>query len=196
MITQIAQLLKKHLQGYEASVPEEELMQLSAQFTLKTFAKRDIVFSQTEVCKEVLLVEEGILASEFTQPDKTVISRFFRPANLCSNLVSVIQQTLASDNIMAITPVTSLSIPYHLFYQYYLHSSTFGIFLRKKLLENMVEAKHFISIKTISDTEAKYQFLETNYPKIIRDTPSKYIANFLGITPEALSRFLARRYKS
>ena len=196
MITHIVQLLKKQIQGYDTSVSEKELMQLSTQFVFKTFAKRDIVFSQTEVCKEVLIVLEGILASEFAQPNKTIISRFFRPGNLCSNLVSVVQQTIASDNIIAITPVTSISIPYHFFYQYYLYSSTFGIFLRKKLLENMVEAKHFISIKTISDTETKYQFLETNYPKIIRDTPSKYIANFLGITPEALSRFLARRYKS
>ena len=103
---------------------------------------------------------------------------------------------LSSSMIIAITPITSLSIPYHLFYQYYLYSSTFGIFIRKKMLENMVEAKHFISFKTISDTETKYQFLEENYPEIIRDTPSKYIANFLGITPEALSRFLSRRYKS
>ena len=196
MTNQIAQILQKQIKGYETSVSEDELMELSQQFSLKTFAKRDIVFSQTEVCQEVLIVLEGILASEFAQPDKTVISRFFRSGNLCSNLVSVIQQTLASDNIIAITPVTSIALPYPLFLKCYLHSSTFGIFLRKKLLENMVEAKHFISIKTISDTETKYQFLENNYPQIIRDTPSKYIANFLGITPEALSRFLARRYKS
>ena len=103
MTTQLTSLLKNQLQGYDVPVSEEELQELSVNFSLKTYGKRELVFSQTEVCKEVLIVVEGILASEFVQPDKTVISRFFRPGNLCSNLISVFQQTLASDNIIAHT---------------------------------------------------------------------------------------------
>ncbi|MEO0472984.1 MAG: Crp/Fnr family transcriptional regulator, partial [Bacteroidota bacterium] len=71
-----------------------------------------------------------------------------------------------------------------------------GVFLRKKILEHLIEAKNFISMKTSTSTEAQYGFLESAYPEIIKHTPSKYIAAFIGITPEALSRFLKQRSSS
>ena len=72
----------------------------------------------------------------------------------------------------------------------YLHDEKIGGFFRMKILEHLIEAKNFISIKTSTNTEVQYSFLESNYPEIIKHTPSKYIAAFIGITPEALSRFL------
>ncbi|MFI3240297.1 MAG: hypothetical protein R3Y22_06885 [Bacteroidales bacterium] len=35
--------------------------------------------------------------------------------------------------------------------------------------------------------------MEERYPEIIARTSSKYIAAFMGITPEALSRFMKNR---
>lgn len=37
-------------------------------------------------------------------------------------------------------------------------------------------------------SEEMLQYLHTNLPQIIRQVPSKYIANFLGITPQWLSK--------
>lgn len=89
-----------------------------------------------------------------------------------------------------------ISIPFDQFIEWYLHSDYMGLFIRKKIIQNSLENKHFTTIKTISSTEKRYQFLENHYPEVIRHTPSKHIASFLGISPEALSRFLSKRYKS
>lgn len=37
-------------------------------------------------------------------------------------------------------------------------------------------------------SEEMLQYLHTNFPQIIQQVPSKYIANFLGITPQWLSK--------
>ena len=78
----------------------------------------------------------------------------------------------------------------------YLYSDEIGIFFRKKIINHLIEAKHFISIKTTTNTKVQYSFMEENYPEVIAKTPSKYIAAFMGITPEALSRFLSQRISS
>ena len=50
-----------------------------------------------------------------------------------------------------------------------------------------------ISSKTLFTNEALDQFIRETYPEIIRRVPSKYIAQFIGITPESYSRLLKRQ---
>lgn len=186
-------VLKQEIQAYHIRLLDSHWDELSDNFSERIFKKRSDIFKQTEVCQSILYVTEGIAASQYIDDGETVITRFFRKGNFCTNLVSASSNSLGSDNVIAITDVKGICMPFRIFHKLYLHSNTLGLFIRKKMMENNIEAKNFISIKTISNIEKKYQFLEEHYPEIIRDTPSKYIANFFGITPEWLSRFLKNR---
>jgi len=165
-------------------------------FNRKKYSKKSIIFSQTDLCDEVLFICDGIIASEYNLEDgKNVISRFFIENNLCTNLISTMTKTNSLDSIVAITDVSAISIPLKIFYQYYLDDGGIGKYFRIKLLDNLLEAKSLISIKTVSKTEEKYEFLEKKYPIALQFIPAKDIASFMGITPEGLSRFLKKRYK-
>lgn len=187
---------KLEIEKFTKKLTDNEWSEFSAQCKIKYATKRKIIFRQTEVCKEILYITDGILASEYFNEDKLVITRFFKSGNFCTNILSAASYSLHSDNIVAITDVVFIIIPVKIFIDLYLYSDTIGVFFRKKILENTIENKNFITIKTISDTEIKYQFLENNYPEVIKNIPSKYVAAFLGITAEALSRFLNKRYKT
>ena len=184
--------IEKHLQERIDS----EWKAFSSQLSVRTASKREIIFRQTDICDSVIYILEGIAASEYNEEDKFIISRFFQPGNLCSNMISAVSKTFASDNVIAITNVKYVAMPYDYFMDLYLYADKIGVFLRKKILEHLIEAKNIISIKTSSVTEVQYAFLEANYPQIIAQTPAKYIAAFIGITPEALSRFLKQRIRS
>jgi len=188
--------LKLEIEKYVQGVIDTEWDEFFSHLLIKTASKREIIFRQTDICDSVIYILEGIAASEYNQDDRFVISRFFQRGNLCTNLESATSKAVKSDNLMAITQVKYVSMPYDYFMNLYLHSDTIGIFVRKKILEHLVEAKNFISIKTSTITEVQYSFIEDKYPEIIARTPSKYIAAFIGITPEALSRFLKHRISS
>lgn len=201
MLNEIQHLdrIREFEQELKASVPS--ILELEWNNFLKSVKvcaarRREVLLPQTEVCNQVLYLMSGILASEYRFEEKAVITRFFQKGNFSSNIVSAESQSLAEDTLLAITDVNYISIPFDLFIHLYLHSSSIGLFIRKKIIQNSIENKKFTTIKTISSTEKKYTFLEENYPDIIRHTPSKYIANFIGISPEALSRFLGKRYKA
>jgi len=190
------ELLKHEIEKYTQLSLNSEWEEFSSKLTLSTASKREIIFRQTEICNEVIYILKGIAASEYNIEDKLIITRFFQERNLCSNMVSAASKTIQSDNVIAITDVEYITLPFDYFMNIYLHSDTIGVFLRKKILQHLIEAKNFISIKTSADTEVQYAFLEKDYPEIIRKTASKYIAAFIGITPEALSRFLKQRHSS
>jgi len=188
---------KREIEKYIQGEIDSEWENLSSNLSIKTTSKREVVFRQTDICNDVIYILEGIAASENNESDKYVITRFFQYGNLCSNMVSASSKTLQADNVIAITNVKYVTIPLDCFMNLYLCSTgKIGIFFRKKILEHLVEAKNLISIKTSQVTEIQYSFLEENYPEIIEKTPSKYIAAFIGITPEALSRFLKKRNSS
>ncbi|MEM6736708.1 MAG: cyclic nucleotide-binding domain-containing protein [Bacteroidota bacterium] len=188
--------LKLEVEKYIQGEIDIEWKAFSSQLSLHTASKRGIIFRQTDICDRVIYILEGIAASEYNEENKFIISRFFQPGNLCSNMISAVSKTFASDNVIAITNMKYLAMPFDYFMNLYLYSDKIGIFLRQKILEHLIEAKNIIIIKTSSVTEVQYSFLEENYPEIIAKIPSKYIAAFIGITPEALSRFLKQRMSS
>ena len=188
--------LKLEVEKYLQGRIDNEWKAFSSQLSVHTASKSEIIFRQTDICDSVIYVLEGIAASEYNEEDKSIISRFFQPGNLCSNMISAVSKTFASDNVIAITNMKYVAMPFDYFMNLYLYSDKIGIFLRKKILEHLIEAKNIINIKTSSVTEVQYSFLEENYPEIIAKTPSKYVAAFIGITPEALSRFLKQRISS
>ena len=188
--------LKLEVEKYIEGGIDIEWKAFSSQLSVHTASKREIIFRQTDICDKVIYILEGIAASEYNEEDKFIISRFFQPGNLCSNMISAVSKTFASDNVIAITNMKYVAMPFDYFMNLYVYSDKIGIFLRKKILEHLIEAKNIVSIKTSSVTELQYSFLEENYPEIINNTPSKYIAAFIGITPEALSRFLKQRSTS
>ncbi len=196
LITDILSAFRQEIETEATDIPEAEWGTFMTVSSVHVAKKREVLFPETEICDQVIYLLEGIVASEYRYDDKQVITRFFQQGNFSTNIISAATQSLASDALIAITDITYISIPFEWFIQSYLHSPSIGLFIRKKIIQNSLENKQFTTIKTISNTEKKYQFLETHYPKIIRHTPAKYIANFMGISPEALSRFLAKRYKS
>lgn len=188
--------IEADIQKHNVHVSQEEWNHCISFFTEKKYRKKSRIFSQTDLCEEVLFIADGIASSEYVFEDgKSIISRFFVENNLCSNIVSATTKQLASDNIVAITSINAISIPFKVFYHYYLKEGKMGEYFRIKILDTLLEDKSFISMKTVADTEVKYRFLEKEYPDIIQFAPAKDIASFIGITPEGLSRFLKKRYK-
>ncbi|MEL7006216.1 MAG: hypothetical protein AAFN93_26335 [Bacteroidota bacterium] len=187
---------RSEIVNYGVSISDEEWHSLLDIIEVRKSKKKDVIFSQTELCHHVIYLLSGITATIYLYEDKEVVTRFFQKGNFNTNIVSAESKSLASDILLAITDIEYLILPFDFFLDSFFHSNTFGLFIRKKLMSMIIENKKNTTIKTINDTEIKYQFLEENYPDIIKHTPSKYIAKFLGVTPEGYSRFLTGRRKS
>ncbi|YCO05354.1 Crp/Fnr family transcriptional regulator [Vibrio sp. VNB-15] len=175
------------------SINDSELALLNKEARVLLYKKREVVFSQAVVAGHVGIVIDGVLASEFVNNDESSISRFFCEGDLCANLESVFQSEYASDTLFSITPATVLTFPFKRFEEMYLGSEHFGLYLRKQLLLNTLTTKKIVSIKSQSAAQAKQEILEKDLPWVLERVPQKYIASFLGLTPQGYSRFLRER---
>ncbi|SHK32719.1 Crp/Fnr family transcriptional regulator [Chryseobacterium polytrichastri] len=173
---------------------DEEWNGLLRNSDVKSFRKNEIILKRNFRYGDVLFVVEGILASEFTLGEKTVIGRFFQPGNLCTNFDSLLHQTVSRYQIVSITPCTVISIPASDFMEYYNNGMSLGKIIRNTVLEIIAEDILITDMKLLYGKDEMIEFIRMYYPDIAKKVPYKYIAQFLGITPEAYSRILKQSH--
>ena len=149
---------KKEILNYGISIPEDEWDYILDIAERKTAKKKEVIFSQTELCNHVIYLMSGITATIYYYDDKEVVTRFFQTGNFNTNIVSAESGSMASDALVAITDIEYLIFPFSFFLDSFFHGSTFGLFVRKKIMGMIIENKKFTTIKTINDTENKYSF--------------------------------------
>lgn len=83
-----------------------------------------------------------------------------------------------------------LQIPYHNF-QKMLQESERGEKITRIMADFAFIAKQQQQIDLLTKTASeRFQQLKTQIPKLLERTPKKYIASYLGITPQSLSRII------
>ncbi|MEM8555010.1 MAG: cyclic nucleotide-binding domain-containing protein [Pseudomonadota bacterium] len=184
-------ILREDMATRGVEVSDNDWSDLSDQFSPLVRDKGQVIFPSGNVGDRWLFLGSGIAAAEQTSVDGEVhIARFFSKGEICGNLKSTWQGDLGADTLIAITPVTGLTVSHDVFRHEYLDGGVLGRYLRLKLVDTLLAARDVIVTKTINDTEAKYQFLEHRYGADLARIPKKHVARFLGITPQGLSRFL------
>lgn len=186
--------LEADIRSFRIELLSEDWAPLRPRFSEIEVSAGTNIQTQARVAETWVFLTSGIAASEQTWGDGThSIARFFERGDFCANITSIWTQTIASDDLRAITNVTGISLPNEVFEKEYMTGGPFGAYLRLKMIDAHLFAKDLICAKTSAQTETRYRFLEQRHASVIADAPKKDIARFLGVTPQGLSRFLKRR---
>ena len=186
------ELFKLELDKYVEKPIDEEWKEFRKHLKSVSFKKDGVIFPHSKICVNMLFITKGIVVTEYFNSKEQTITRFFKSKNLCSNISSFLTRSTVNDIVSAITYTEGVFIPKTLFNESYLYSNGIGLYFRKRLMENLMEDKMYISIKAMG-IESKLDFLYSQYPEIINEVSWKKIANFLGVTPQWLSKKLNHR---
>ncbi|MEM0932882.1 MAG: hypothetical protein AAF575_04290 [Bacteroidota bacterium] len=186
------EFFKRELDKYVEQPFEEEWKEFKRHIKQVSFKKGSIIFPHSKICVDMLFISKGIVITEYFNENEQTITRFFKSKNLCSNISSFLTRSIVNDVVSAVTDTEGILIPHALFNNSYLYSDGIGVYFRKRLLENLLEDKMFISIKAMG-IDSKLDFLYSQYPEIINEVSWRKIANFFGVTPQWLSKKLNRR---
>ncbi|MEL6169503.1 MAG: hypothetical protein AAFR35_12495 [Pseudomonadota bacterium] len=188
--------LRDDMEAVDEQVTKTDWLRISSDLTDVSYEPKDEIFPEFRVTKAVLFVVSGTTASERTLADgSTPIARFFEPGHLCTNLDSFWLRENALERLFAITSVTGILIPHEIFEAEYLDGGPFGRYLRKKVMQTLIFDKSVLVAKTLTNSEMRMRFLETEYRNVVRDVPAMHLARFLGMTPQGFSRFQKNRQR-
>jgi CRP-like cAMP-binding protein len=180
-------VLKKINEKVTLDATESEA--IKAFFIPKKIRKRQYLLNEGDVSQHTAFVERGLLRS-YTVDDKANehIIQFALEGWWIADMYSFLTSEPASYNIDAIEDSELLLLTPRSMDEMLLKIPKMERYFRI-LQQNSLIALQRRVIGSLSLTaEEKYLKLIDNYPDIVQRAPQQYIASYLGITPETLSR--------
>ncbi|MEO0895281.1 MAG: Crp/Fnr family transcriptional regulator [Bacteroidota bacterium] len=148
----------------------------------------ELFLQEGRVCREVALVEKGLLRLYYLNEGKEITNCFCKENTLAASYSSFLTQQASDISIEAVETTQLIVLPYeglqkmydkHLFWQ------QMGRMAAEK--EFVVNENHSRFIRDLSATERYLQILEQE-KDLLQRVPLNYLAAYLQIAPETLSR--------
>jgi CRP-like cAMP-binding protein len=173
-----------------APVPSDEIAVFCRRATLKRLAKHERFVRTGEVCQQLLFIHRGLLRYAFLAEGKEHTKDFAVDTSnrFCTAFTSLVTGRPSEIEIDALedTEVSGWPASYllplwdgSLPWQTWARRMSQSLYIRKEQRE--------ISFLRDSALERYRRFLH-EFPEVVERVPQHYVASYLGITPEALSR--------
>ena len=174
--------------------PDDEEKYVLSLFKEKKYKRQALLLQEGKLAQEVFFVVKGSLRLFIhTEEGQERTCNFIFENEFVTDLESFSRQTRATAAIMALEPSTCLTIDCNDLVEALKHSPATAEFFRMIVEEvatdNMRRTKSLLSLSP----EKQFDELLQNRPGILQRVPLRYIAQYVGIAPESLSRIRKRR---
>lgn len=170
----------------------DELDLIDSVFESVMVNKKGYLFQENQVCDFVAFIQKGSIRHYHIKDgvEKTCDISF--EAAWVTDFQSFTRETPGKMNLQAMEDSTLLLVRKPNLLKLYAMCSKYETFGRL-MAEQVAQRATDIAMSLSSDKpEERFQKLFINQPDLFQRVPQKYIANFLGISPESLSRIRKR----
>lgn len=188
MTSDLIQALRKYV-----PMPDEEAALILSFFKERKYKRNILLLRSGEVAHEVYFVLKGALHQFYTDEEGNERTcNFTFEQDFVTDLESFSQQTQSPSSIKTLTETTCLSIKCTDLVALMKQSAAMNEYFR--MLIERVAAKSIKRTKSLLSFSPEKQFRELieDQPEIFQRVPQRYIAQYLGIAPESLSRIKKR----
>ncbi|QGY46511.1 cyclic nucleotide-binding domain-containing protein [Maribellus comscasis] len=159
---------------------------------IKHLAKNEIFLREGDVCKSIGLIEKGSMRLYYDSPEKEVCNDFFFENSVVGSFASFLTEMPSIVSIAAIEDCEIILF----------EKSDLFLLIQKypslKRLADFILQEQFLRAEKREEAllkfspEKRFKNLLEEHPKIFKRVPLHYVASYLNITPETLSRYRTR----
>ncbi|MBL7842223.1 MAG: Crp/Fnr family transcriptional regulator [Cyclobacteriaceae bacterium] len=174
------------------SFSEEEWTMMQSVLSRRFIKKGEYLLREGEICNHVTFINKGFVRIYNIIQDEDLTINFAFEGNFTTDFASLIPRKPSTDYIVAMEDLEILQLEYtdmQALYERAMVWQKFGRLITEYVLLFVVERNKALLFKS---PEERYLKLMKERPKVMANVPLKYIASYLGITPEALSRIRKR----
>lgn len=188
--TQISNML-----GGGFDFPNEALEELSSSIEIYELKKYEEFLRIGDVCRSWYFVEKGLMRTYYYKKGKDVTKAISQEGTAFSSYDSLFFGTPSNMAIQALEPSVVYALP-KLKVEELCEKYPQVERLYKKMIEYyFLVCQHRIESLQFETAEERYENLVSKIPHVLMRVPSFYIASYLSITPETLSRVRSKHRK-
>ncbi len=153
-----------------------------------SIGKRKLLLQEGERCEHIYFVGKGALRG-FTREEQKDITTWITIENeLVTSILGMDDRMVPIENIQALEKCELLALTYVDLQEMYDRFPEVNILARKIFARYYADAEKRAFIARLTKAENKYRYFLLRHRDLANRIPLKYIASYLGVTLETLSR--------
>ena len=171
-----------------STMTHDELDILESVLIPRKYAKGDMVLSEGEICTSIIYIDKGLLRQFYLKNGKEVTEYLAVEGCFMMSIESLFKEVPSLQQIEAIEPTIVYELPKKKLEEVALHNVNIQILYRKILEESLILSQVHADLVRFESAENRYRRMCKLSPQIALRAPLLFIASYLQMTPETLSR--------
>ena len=171
-----------------STMTHDELDILESILIPRKYAKNEIILREGETCENIYWVVKG-LVRQFYYKNKKELTEYMATENsIVMCIESLFKEEPSRLQIQALEPSVIYSLPKADLEQAAIKCVNIQMLYRKILEESLIISQHHADMLRLETAQDRYAKLVKRSPQLVLRAPLVYIASYLQMTPETLSR--------
>lgn len=152
------------------------------------FAKGEMILKEGEVCKYIYYIEHGLTRQFYFKNGKELTEHLGVDHTIFMCIESLFKEEPTHLQVQAIEPTLAFGLPKIKLEEVALHNVNIQILYRKILEESLIISQIHADLLRFESAQSRYKRMCKMSPQVVLRAPLVYIASYLQMTPETLSR--------
>lgn len=184
--------VRRFIQNNYTELSDKDWQLVSSKFFRQEFSKKSLILAKGQVENYISFVEEGIVRYYIPKENKEVTFELTFADDFIGAYDSFLTRLPSVYHVETITKTVLWRVS-HDDVQALFRETEAGNILGRLAGEKLFLEKAKRELSLLNETaEQRYLNLFTEQPELIKKIPLQYIASYIGITPQALSRIRKR----
>ncbi|WP_315516864.1 Crp/Fnr family transcriptional regulator [Hoylesella shahii] len=174
-----------------STMTHDELDILESVLVPMKFAKGEIILKEGDVCEHVYYVELGLTRQFYFKNGKELTEHIGVEHSIVMCIESLFMEKPTHLQLEALEPTLIYAMPKRKLEEVALHNVNIQILFRKILEESLIISQVHADMLRFETAQDRYLKLCKLSPQVVLRAPLVYVASYLQMTPETLSRVRA-----
>ncbi len=171
-----------------STMTHDELDVLESILIPMKFQKGDYILKEGEVCKHIYWLAKGLVRQFYYKNDKELTEYMATENQIFMSIESLFKEMPSHQQIVALEPVVLFALPKSALEHEAVRNVNIQMLYRKILEESLIISQVRADMLRFESAGERYAKLVKSSPQLILRAPLVYIASYLQMTPETLSR--------
>ena len=171
-----------------STMTHEELDMLESILVPMKYAKNEMILREGETCTNIYWVVKGLVRQYYYKNGKELTEYMATENTIVMCIESLFREQPTHLQIKALEPTILIALPKADLEAVAMKSVNIQILYRKILEESLILSQIHADMLRFESAQDRYQKLIKRQPQLVLRAPLVYIASYLQMTPETLSR--------
>ncbi|MDY6206461.1 MAG: Crp/Fnr family transcriptional regulator [Prevotella sp.] len=190
-LTETTRDIARELARKYSTMTHQELDTLEGILVRMKFAKGEMILKEGEQCRHIYHICKGLVRQFYYKNEKELTEHIGVDNSIVMCIESLFKEEPTHLQVEALEPTVIYALPKQRLEEVALHNVNIQILYRKILEESLIQSQVHADLVRFETAYDRYAKLCKLMPQVVLRAPLVYIASYLQMTPETLSRVRA-----